>query len=145
VRRFLPAVLVAAAAAFSWWEGGLHQSSAAAHTSVLATIGVLLVTAMTAGVGRQVAPVGVWVRGPLSVRRHFAEDTLATAAVFVWIALVLAAIGWDLYSFVHQSHDLPTLSWIVGHATASHAGRSVVFALWLTLGGTLALRWRRPR
>jgi hypothetical protein len=145
VRRFLPAVLVAAAAAFAWWEGGLHQSSTAAHVSVLVTNGVFLLGAVSAGVGRQAAPVGVWVRGPLSVRRHLAEDTAATVAVVVWIVLVLVPIGWDLNSFVHQSHDLPTVSWIVGHATSSHGGRAVVFALWLTLGGTLALGWRRPR
>jgi len=138
-------VLVAAAAAFSWWEGGLHQDSAAAHTSVLATIAALLVTAVAAGVGRQAATVGVWVRGPMSVRRHFAEAPEVTVAVIVWIVLVLAAIGWDLNSFAHQSHDLPTLSWIFGHATSSHAGRAAVFALWLTLGAALAVGWRRPR
>jgi hypothetical protein len=137
--------LVAAAAAFSWWEGGLHQYSAAAHWSILAAIALTLASAVVAGVRRQAATTGGWIRGPLPVRRHLAEAPRTTVAVLVWIVLVLAIIGWDLNSFAHQRHDLPTLSSIFGHLTSSRGGRAAVVALWLTLGAALAVGWRRPR
>jgi hypothetical protein len=133
------------AVAFSWWQGGLTQSSAAAHIGVLAAIAAVLGSALFLGVGRQAATTARWIRGPLSVQRHMAEDRRATLAVVVWIVLVLAVVGWDLNSFVHQSHDLPTLSSIFGHVTASHGGRAAVVALWLALGTALAVGWRRPR
>jgi hypothetical protein len=137
--------LVAAGAAFSWWEGGLRQDSPAGHVGVLVAIGLALAAAVVFGRGRQAATVGVWVRGPLSVRRHLAGAPGATVAVFVWIVLVLAVVGWDLNSFAHQSHDLPTLSSIIGHVTSSRGGRAATTAAWLTLGAALALGWRRPR
>ena len=78
-----------------------------------------------AGRGRQRCTAGRGPRGPLSVRRHWWARPAATVAARVWVALVLAAVvGWDLNSFVHQSHDLPTLSSIIGHVTASRAGRA---------------------
>ena len=145
MKRALAVVLVAAAAAFCWWEGGLRQSSTAAQLGVLATIALALVTAVVAGAGRQATTAGAWIQGPLRVRRHFGETPHATVAVVIWIALVASVIGWDLNSFVHQSHDLPTLSSIVGHVTSSRPGRSVVVALWLTLGAALTVGWRRSR
>jgi len=141
----LGVALVAAAAAFSWWEGGLHQYSTAAHSGILAAIALTLASALVAGVGRQATTTGAWLRGPLPIRRHLVEAPGATVAVLVWIVLLLAVIGWDLNSFVHQRHDLPTLSSIFGHLTSSRGGRAAVVALWLTLGAALAVGWRRPR
>lgn len=145
MNRTLGAALVAAAVAFSWWEGGLHQYSAAAHWSILGAIALTLATALVAGVSRQASTTGAWVKGPLAVRRHIDESPGATVAVLVWVVLFLAVIGWDLNSFAHQQHDLPTLSSIFGHLTSSRGGRAAVVALWLTLGATLAVGWRRPR
>jgi hypothetical protein len=137
--------LVAAGAAFSWWEGGLHQYSVAAHWGIAAAIALVLVAAVVFGAGRQAVPAGQWVKGPLGVRRHLAEAPQLTVAVVIWLVLFAAVIGWDLNSFVHQSHDLPTLSRIFGTVTATRVGRAVVVALWLALGTTLAVGWRRPR
>ena len=145
MHRALGALLVAAGVAFSWWEGGLGQSSAAGHLGVLGAIAWALGSATLAGVGRQAVPSGQWLRGPFSLQRHLAERPQATVGVVIWIVLVLAVIGWDLNSFVHQSHDLPTLSSLVGHVTAHRAGRTAVVALWLTLGAALALGGRRTR
>jgi hypothetical protein len=138
-------VLVAVAIGFCWWEGGLHQYQAAAHWGILAAIALVLVTAVVAGIGRQAATTAEWVRGPRSLRHHLDVDRRATLAVFVWIALGLAVVGWDLNSFVHQRHDLPTLSAIFGHLTATVPGRAAVIAAWLTLGTALAIGWRRAR
>ncbi len=127
-----------------WWprrrrsRGGraaCTRTRTAAHASVLAAIAVLLGSAV---VGRR-GPPGRHRRrvGPGADRRSGATSPRPPRPpwpCFVWIVLVLAAIGWDLNSFVHQSHDLPTLSSIFGHVTSSRAGRAAVFALWLTLG-----------
>jgi hypothetical protein len=134
---------LAAALAFAWWEGGLRQSQVPAHVGVLVVIGLGFATALVAGRRRQAIGTAAWVRGPLAVRRHLAEDPAGTLGALVWIVLVLAAIGWDLNSFVHQSHDLPTLSSIFGHLTSTRGGRATVVALWLALGAALATGWRR--
>jgi hypothetical protein len=145
VSRAFGVALVAAGAAFSWWEGGLHQYSSAAHWSIAAVIALVLSAAVAFGWGRQAATAGAWVRGPLPVRRHLAERRRASVAVVIWIVLALAVVGWDLNSFVHQSHDLPTLSSIVGHVTSSRAGRAGTVAVWLVVGAALGLGWRRRR
>jgi hypothetical protein len=145
VSRAFGVALVAAGAAFSWWEGGLHQYSTAAHWSIAVVIALVLSSAVAFGWGRQAATAGAWVRGPLPVRRHLAERRHATVGVLVWIVLVLAVVGWDLNSFVHQSHNLPTLSSIVGHVTSNRAGRAATVAVWLALGAALSVGWRRRR
>ncbi len=143
--RALGIGLIAAAAAFAWWEGGLRQSSPAAHWGILAAIAVGLVTALVAGRGRQAVTSADWARGPVALRRHYAEDPATTLGAVVWVVLILAAIGWDLNSFVHQSHNLPTLSSIFGHLTSTRGGRAAMVALWLALGAALATGWRRAR
>ena len=137
--------LVAAGAAFSWWEGGLHQYSVAAHWGIAAAIALVLAAAVVFGVGRQAVTASQWAGGPLGVRRKLAEDPRLSVAVVIWVVLFAAVIGWDLNSFVHQSHDLPTLSRIFGTVTRTRPGRAALVALWLALGTTLALGWRRTR
>ncbi|MGH9047714.1 MAG: hypothetical protein ACRDVW_10440 [Acidimicrobiales bacterium] len=145
MNRALGLALVAAGAAFAWWEGGLHQYSTAGHAGVLAAIALAFVALVVAGVGRQPATSAEWVRGPTAIARHYHEDPARTIAVAIWVALILASIGWDLNSFAHQSHDLPTLSSIIGHLTSTRGGRATVVALWLVLGAALAVGWRRRR
>jgi len=145
VSRALAVAVLAAAAAFAWWEGGLHQSQVSAHCGVLAAIALGFATALVAGRRRQALGSAAWAKGPLPIGRHVAEDRAGALGAIVWIVLVLAAIGWDLNSFVHQSHDLPTLSSIFGHLTSTRGGRASVVALWLALGTTLAIGWRRAR
>jgi hypothetical protein len=136
-------VAVAAAAAFSWWEGGLRQFETAGHVGVLAAIALAFLALAVAGRGRQARPSLAWARGPLALRRHLAHDRSATVGAAVWTVLVLAVIGWDLNSFVRQSATVPTLSTIFGHVTSSQPGRTALFAGWLALGAALAVGWRR--
>jgi hypothetical protein len=143
VSRALGAAAVAAAVAWAWWEGGLHQDQASAHWGILAVIGLVLVATVAAGVGRQATTSAAWLRGPVSLRRHYRADATAAVGAVGWSVLVLAVIGWDLNSFIHQSHDLPTLSSIFGHVTDSRVGRGCLVALWLALGTVLAVGWRR--
>ncbi len=62
----------------------------------------------------------------------------------MWIAVIFAVVGWDLNSFIHQAHDLPTLSYEIGRITRYAWGRAVVFALWL-LAGSALVAGRRSR
>lgn len=58
--------------------------------------------------------------------------------------LALATIGWDLNSFLHELHSLPTLSRLVGDVTRHRWGRGLTFGAWVALGAYLAAGWRRP-
>jgi len=108
VARAWGAAAVTAALALSISEGALSQSSTAAHVSVLAVIGVVLVATVVAGRGRQATTVARWVAGPFHLRDHRSREPGTVAGALTWSVLALAAIGWDLYSFARQRHDLPT-------------------------------------
>ncbi len=133
------------ALALSAWEGTVVQSSARAHASVLAVIGVTLATAGLVGRRQQRRRSADWARRAGAVldpggRRRPVALVVGTVA---WAVLVAATIGWDLNSFVHQAHDLPTLSRLVGDVTRHDWGRALVFAAWLALGAYLAMGGRR--
>ena len=134
------------ALALSAWEGTLVQSSARAHASVLAVIGVTLATAALVGRRQQrqrstdLARRAGAVLDPGGGGQRPAALVVGTVA---WVVLVAATIGWDLNSFVHQAHDLPTLSRLVGDVTRHDWGRALVFAAWLALGTYLAMGGRR--
>jgi hypothetical protein len=133
--------LAAAGLAFAVWEGGQRWPSVAAHWSVGLAIGGVVVAAVLAGRGRQPAPSGPWLRTSLdSVRR---APTPWRVGAVIWVILIGATIAWDLTSFIVQSHQLPTFSYLVGRLTRFDAGRVIVFGAWLTLGGYLALGRRR--
>jgi hypothetical protein len=144
------AVAVALAAltlvAVAWWEGRQWRDSAAAHWSVAAVIGGVLVLAGVAGVGRQRRRTADWLTGAVGAltEGRWRSDPYA-AGVAVWALLLASVVAWDLVSFVAQSHGLPTLSRLFGHVTRFHAGRAVVFGGWLLLGGALALGQRSAR
>lgn len=130
------------------WEGMQVRQSAAAHWSVAVVIVVSVVAAVVAGWGRQRATTRAWLAagGRAIGRRRSAP--LYAAGVVVWVLLILAVIGWDLNSFVHQAHDLPTLSYYVGRVTRWRWGRALVFATWLAAGVGLVtgcLGWRQRR
>lgn len=121
------------------WEGTLVQRSPAAHASVLAMIAAALALAVLVGRGRQRAPSADWLRhgletlhGDLTGRGR--RPAALWAGTLLWVALVAATVGWDLNSFAHQAHDLPTLSRLVGDVTRHDWGRALVFAAWLALG-----------
>lgn len=144
-------VVTLAAVGLVAWEGTLSRTSAAARSSVGVVIAIALLTAVGGGRNRQRGGSGAWARDGARAlsstlfgraTRRAARATVLGAAV--WVALIAAAIGWDLYSFAVQLHAFPTLSRLFGDVTRHEWGRSVVFAGWLLLGGYVALGWRRP-
>jgi hypothetical protein len=99
--------------------------------------------ALIAGQGRQRSTTRQWIDG---TRRGWQGSAPAYwAGVVVWVVLLAAVVGWDLNSFVHQAHDLPTLSREIGRVTRYRAGRTIVFAAWLAAGLSLALGRRAGR
>jgi hypothetical protein len=62
--------------------------------------------------------------------------------VTIWVLVALAVVGWDVASFVAQSHNLPTFSYLAGRITRWPWGRASVLATWLAVGSALAL-WNR--
>jgi hypothetical protein len=131
-------VLTAAALALSAWQGGLSRDSAGAHWSVaLLAIGAV-VAAVILGWGRQHRTSRVWVAGAArAVWSWRSRPRAAVAAVVAWTVLFVAVIGWDVTSFIYQSHNLPTLSYFIGHVTRYPVGRGALFAVWLGIGAYL--------
>ena len=142
-------VVLAPLVALSVWEGLQSRQSAAAHWSVGLVVAATVVATVVLGRGRQPVRSGAWASGSLEVAVHWRRRPAYSAGLAVWVVLLLAVIGWDLNSFVHQAHDLPTLSYLVGRVTSRWWGRAAVAALWLAAGvglavGCLADRRRRP-
>ena len=137
-------LLVLGLAALSAWQGTLFRDSAAAHWSVGGAIAVAIVGAGVAGLRRQRTPSRAWLTGAARAAAGYRSRPAAeVAGVVVWVVLILAVIGWDLNSFVHQSHYLPTLSRLIGNVTRFEWGRGLVFAVWVGIGAYVAFGWRR--
>lgn len=144
--RTAAAVLVLAGAALAAWQGTLSRSSATAHVAVLATVAAAFAAALLAGHGRQRTPSGAWFSASWhAVAGWRRAPRSRVAGVIGWIVLGVATVGWDLNSFLHQSHDLPTLSSLIGHVTGVSAGRGLLFAVWLVLGAAVVVVGRRAR
>jgi hypothetical protein len=63
-------------------------------------------------------------------------------SVVLWLGVVVLAVGWELVAyFSSPRHDHPTLSVMADAVMSVHAGRAMMFLLWLTLGWALV---RRP-
>ena len=137
----LAGLAVLAGLAMAGWEGDQPWPTAAAHWGIAAAIVLTALAALALGRGRQHLATGAWLRSSLSGVRS--SPALFQWGVVVWIVLLAAAIGWDLTSFLAQSHQLPTFSSLTGRVTQHPAGRAVLVGLWLALGGYLALGRRR--
>jgi len=144
--RVLGLVLILALIA---WEGTLQRFSAPSRWSVGSVIGVTVILSALVGRGRQRTTSTGWARRAAAVvagwrpRAVAGPPLTAVIGTVVWVALVAATIGWDLNSFVHEAHELPTLSRLFGGATDRMWGRALVFAAWVGLGGYLAVGARR--
>ncbi|MHB1582352.1 MAG: hypothetical protein ACYCU7_03430 [Acidimicrobiales bacterium] len=144
-----PAAAIIGGAVLAVWEGGQARQTAAAHWSVAAVVMLGLVVAVVAGRRRQRQPSRPWLTDAASGVRSAAgpegwrRRPGYVAGVVAWVLLIAAVAGWDLNSFAHQAHDLPTLSYFVGKITRYRWGRSGVFAGWLAVGSYAAVGWRR--
>lgn len=144
--RTAAGALVVAGATLAAWQGTLSRSSGAAHVAVLATVASGFAAALLAGRGRQRSPSGAWAGASWHAVAGWRRAPRArVAGVTGWIVLGVATVGWDLNSFLHQAHDLPTLSSLVGHVTGVPAGRGLLFAMWLVLGAAVVVVGRRAR
>lgn len=129
--------------ALATWESGQSRSSQGAHWSVALLVVVALATALALGRHRQYETSPTWLTHiPHSIRHWRTQPPPAVIATVVWTVLIAAVIGWDVVSFIYQAHDLPTLSYFIGHVTRYRVGRGACFALWLALGAYLAAGWR---
>jgi hypothetical protein len=134
--------------ALSTWQAHLSRRSSGAHWSV-ALLGVAAVgAAIVLGRGRQRDTARRWAARNLAfVRTWRSQSRSAVVSALVWTVLIVGVVGWDLVSFLFQSHDLPTLSYFIGHVTRYPLGRGLLFALWLGIGAYLvsAQRVGRPQ
>jgi hypothetical protein len=108
VARLCSTIGVAAAITLgAWWEGTQRQSSRSAHISIGITIAVVFVGALSLGRHRQHAATRPWLAGAWSAIGSWRrQPKAAVVAVCIWVALGSAVVGWDLVSFLAQSHDL---------------------------------------
>ncbi len=127
----------------SLWEGAQSRQSVAARASVALAVVGMLAAAVVLGRGRQRRSSGAWVVASARALRD--GPAARTAGVLVWAGLAAAVVAWDLYSFVSQAHDLPTLSRLFGTISSHRVGRGALFAAWLALGVLLATAARRGR
>jgi hypothetical protein len=151
LRRALDVAGVLVLAGLAAWEGGQGRKTAAAHWSVGAVIVAAPVLALVLGRRAQRETSRQWLREIGGALRSVATGTawrqhpISVVGGVAWGVLIAAVVGWDLNSFAHQSHDLPTLSRFAGAVTRYWWGRSLVFAAWLALGVYLVAGWRLRR
>jgi hypothetical protein len=132
--------------ALSWWQGSQRAQTALAQASVAGSIAAIVLSAVILGAGRQRQRSRAWLTQNVRTVSH--RQTWIwpdTASVIVWILLLAAVLGWDLASFLRQSPELPTLSYLTGRMTRFHVGRSGLYLAWLLAGLWLALAQRRRR
>jgi hypothetical protein len=121
----------------------LSRDSAGAHRSVITVIAVALVAALALGWGRQRLTSRRWAaRSARAIRHPGTWSGPEITAAVVWAVLLAAVVGWDAVSFAYQAHELPTLSYFIGHVTRYPIGRGLLFAVWLAVGGYLVAGWR---
>ena len=142
------ALLATLVLALSAWQAPLSRQSSGAHWSVALLVVAAFGVALVLGRGRQYETTRRWVaRNVHYVRTWRTQSRAAVVSAFVWAVLIGGVVTWDLVSFVVQSHDLPTLSYFIGHVTRYAVGRGLLFAVWLGVGAYLvsARRAERPQ
>jgi hypothetical protein len=85
-------------------------------------------------------------RGRSAAEPALGRATPQQGGAVVWVGLFVALLVWELIAlFSSPRSDHPTMSYLTDRIMSVHVGRTAVFALWLVLGGALALRpmWRR--
>ena len=120
--------------------------SSGAHWSVALLVVTAFGAALVLGRGRQYETTRRWVaRNVHFVRTWRTQSRRAVVSAPIWTVLIGGVVTWDLVSFVAQSHDLPTLSYFIGHVTRYAAGRGLLFAAWLGVGAYLVAAQRAER
>ena len=122
--QWFVALVVVAAAIYSWIAAGFRPFTVAEE--IMVAIPALVVFAAAWRPSR--APAAVqWSR----------------VSIACWLGLVALAVGWELLAYFSKPRDdHPTLSVIADEIMSVHAGRALMFLLWLALGWLLV---RSPR
>jgi hypothetical protein len=140
------ALLAALLVALSTWQAQLTRDSSGAHWSVALLVVAAFGAALVLGRGSQYLRTRQWVARSFHFVQAWRTRSRATVvSALVWAALIGGVVAWDLVSFVFQSHDLPTLSYFIGHVTRYAAGRGLLFAAWLVVGAYLVSARRAER
>jgi hypothetical protein len=142
------ALLAAGIVALSTWQANLARDSPGAHWSVALLVLAGIGAAIVLGRGRQDRTTRLWAAQNLHfIRAWRTQPRPMVASAICWIVLIGGVVGWDLASFLIQSHGFPTLSYFIGHMTRHPLGRGLLFALWLGVGAYLvsARRIQRPQ
>jgi hypothetical protein len=114
-----------------------------AHWGVALVVLAAIATVVVLGRRRQRQTTRTWLTRALrTARARRSQPTSAIVSVVMWSIVIGGVIGWDLVSFVAQSHALPTLSYFIGHVTRYRIGRGLVFALWLVVGAWVVAGYR---
>jgi hypothetical protein len=143
VRVVAYVVLAGGGIALSTWQSQLNRDAAAAHWIVALIAATAVAAAVILGRGRQRRSARAWAASSgRAIRTWRSQPGSAVVSVVTWTVLIAGVIGWDLASFIVQSHRLPTLSDLIGHITRYPAGRGLLFAVWLVIGAYLVSAWR---
>jgi hypothetical protein len=132
-RRLLVGVMIAVAAAFGWWQTGLHPFSTDAYLSLI--VPVMLAAFLAVKPWRQPAVGG----------RHAAVPG-KSHDMFPLLVIVGLGIGLETAGLIlgGRSVDVPTLSTVFDRAMRWHTSRWLLATTWI-LVGFLPLVWRRRR
>jgi hypothetical protein len=137
------AVVSGGVIALSCWQAQLSRDSAGAHWGVALSVVVVVTAAIVLGRRRQRQTVRGWLTGSVQVVRAWrAQPTTTIVSVLMWAVVIGGIVGWDLASFIAQSHALPTLSYFIGQVTRYRVGRGFVYAVWLGIGACLVAGYR---
>jgi hypothetical protein len=132
--------VILAAAAYAWWSTGLRPFTAAAYLAVgIAVVALALAMAVTR-VQRRRANLG-------SDRVPSRAPELRVLPTLPWVVLfaLMAGLEGAGLALGGRSRIVPTLSTVVDHALAWHSTRFIMFAVWLAVGWTPAIRPWLPR
>ncbi|MHB8262435.1 MAG: hypothetical protein ACYDGY_01615 [Acidimicrobiales bacterium] len=124
---------------FAAWEGGKPYTTASAHISIALAIAAVVLAALYGGRNLQEVKSFTWLKATGgSIRRYLSHPGMQGTGVLVWLIFFMAYFGWDLNSFLHEQHDLPTLSYLIGRVTRYYIGRFLFVTGWLLVGWYLA-------
>jgi hypothetical protein len=115
--------------AYGWWNTDLEPFSDAAFRALLVPVVLLIVVA------------SVYRARHASDAREAATraEPRFRAAAVVWGAIVTAVVAWELIALRSSPRsEHPTISSLVEGLAHHHVARLALFALWISLGWTLA-------
>jgi hypothetical protein len=126
-RRWTAPVLatIAAALVYSWIAAGFLPFTWPMRVAVLVPVALALVVS--------------WNRAR-DARERSADRT---AGLLIWATLLVLLVAWELIAlFQSPRDDHPTLSSISDDIMSVHAGRALMFAIWLASGWVLFVKAR---